>query len=95
MKVLPSDSLSYRVRAWLAATFPVDYDSYIHSPRWRRKADAAKRRAGYRCQSCSAMAGEVTLDAHHNNYRTLGFEDARDLFVMCRRCHRRVHGRPT
>lgn len=72
--------------AWL---FPVDYERYIRSERWRRKARAARRRAGYRCQDCGRVA--LSLDVHHLTYARLGFEWWFDLVALCRSCHRSRH----
>lgn len=65
----------------------VDYFTYIQSPQWKRKADAAKKRAGYRCQICNRHKSEVTLDAHHRTYERLGDERPDDITVLCRDCH--------
>jgi len=64
-----------------------DYLEYINSPEWREKAEAAKKRAGYRCQVCNRPRSEVQLDAHHRTYERLGHEDDGDITVLCRRCH--------
>jgi hypothetical protein len=64
-----------------------DYYTYIRSPQWRKKADAAKARAGYRCQVCNRPASEITLDAHHRTYERLGNERPEDITVLCRDCH--------
>ena len=73
--------------AWL---FPVDYEKYIRSPRWKHKASAARRRAGYRCQECGSR--NWPLEVHHKTYARLGFERWFDLIALCRRCHSRRHG---
>lgn len=91
-RVIP-EPLPARVLSWLARRFPVDYDAYLRSAAWRRRADRAKRRAGWRCQLCNTPAWESVLDAHHRTYDRLGLELPDDLIVLCRRCHRRHHGR--
>jgi 5-methylcytosine-specific restriction endonuclease McrA len=66
----------------------VDYQGYIRSDIWRRKADAAKKRAGYRCQVCNRGAHEVVqLEVHHRTYERLGAEEPGDLTVLCETCH--------
>jgi len=75
------------VAAWL---FPVDYERYIRSERWKRKASAARRSAGYRCHDCHTVGRP--LDVHHKTYVRLGYEWWFDLVVLCRWCHRRRHG---
>lgn len=63
------------------------YSEYIVSPAWKNKADAAKQRAGYRCQVCNRHKNEVILDAHHRTYERLGHERDEDITVLCRECH--------
>jgi hypothetical protein len=65
----------------------MNYYAYIHSPAWRARADAAKRRAGYRCQVCNRPSSQVQLDAHHRTYERLGRELDSDITVLCRDCH--------
>lgn len=63
----------------------VDYYIYIKSPEWKARADAAKERAGYRCQFCN---GTDRLEAHHRTYERLGNELPDDITVLCHECHR-------
>ncbi len=72
----------------------VDYHEYINSPEWRKRADAAKHRAGYRCQVCNRSSRDVILDAHHRTYEKLGNEAPEDITVLCRDCHElyELHG---
>lgn len=62
----------------------VDYKKYIASPEWKAKAQEAKKRAGYRCQTCNS-AGK--LEAHHRTYDRLGNERPEDITVLCDECH--------
>lgn len=77
----------------------VNYYEYIQSPEWREKAEAAKERAGQRCQVCYKSRDEITLDAHHRTYERLGDELPEDITVLCRNCHslyeenRKLNGR--
>ena len=74
--------------SFLARWFPVDYNQYIHSPQWKRRAEAAKERALYQCQGCGRPQGIVTLSAHHRTYTRLGYEVPEDLTVLCMEsCH--------
>jgi hypothetical protein len=63
----------------------VNYYEYIQSAEWKRKADAAKKRAGYRCQVCNCKSKR--LDAHHRTYERLGNERPEDITVLCHKCH--------
>lgn len=67
------------------------YYRYIVSPEWKKKADEAKRRAGYRCQVCNRKQGDVILNAHHRTYENLGHEKEGDLTVLCDGCHGDFH----
>lgn len=64
-----------------------NYATYIRSEEWAAKANAAKKRAGYRCQVCNRSSKEVVLDAHHRTYERLGNELPSDITVLCRDCH--------
>ena len=76
--------------AFLAKYFPVDYQTYLKSAKWRKKAAAARKRAGYRCQLCYKKR---PLQVHHRTYERLGYELPSDLAALCASCHRRHHGR--
>jgi 5-methylcytosine-specific restriction endonuclease McrA len=75
---------------FFAQLFPVNYSRYIKSASWKKKAAAARKRAGYRCQLCNRM---LPLQVHHRTYERLGYELKGDLIALCARCHRRHHGR--
>jgi len=63
---------------------PVNYAEYINSDAWKAKADAAKERAGHRCQVCNKSDH---LEAHHRTYKRLGDERPEDITVLCHKCH--------
>jgi hypothetical protein len=65
-------------RARELASMP--YHAYLQTPEWRARADAAKARAGHRCQVCNRRG---RLDAHHRTYERLGHEEDADLTVLC------------
>lgn len=65
----------------------VNYDDYIHSEEWAEKSEAAKERAGYRCQVCNVPDSMAGLETHHRTYERLGYEDDGDLIVLCGDCH--------
>ena len=76
----------------LARWFPVvNYGEYLKSSRWKKKARAARKRAGQRCQLC--YADDVPLEVHHRTYMRLGWEVPGDLVALCGECHSRHHGR--
>jgi hypothetical protein len=72
----------------MAGNRHVDYYAYIVSPAWGHKAEAAKERAGFRCQVCNRSRDEgARLDAHHRTYERLGHERPEDITVLCGNCH--------
>lgn len=75
---------------FMAKVFPVDYHKYLKSARWKAKAKAARKRAGYRCQLCNSQA---PLEVHHRTYERLGYERADDLIALCSSCHQSFHRR--
>ena len=60
------------------------YAEYLQSARWHRVSEAAKKRAGYRCQVCNS---DERLETHHRSYERLGHELDSDLTVLCHACH--------
>jgi 5-methylcytosine-specific restriction endonuclease McrA len=81
-----ADTLSKALRR--RTDIQTDYRAYINSPEWKRKADAAKERAGYRCQVCNKGRDEgARLEAHHRTYDRLGREKPEDITVLCSECH--------
>jgi len=72
------------------ATWKRNYDDYIASKPWKDKAEAAKARVGYRCQTCNE---KVSLNAHHRTYERLGNELPEDITVLCADCHSKIHGK--
>lgn len=66
----------------------VSYGDYLQSAEWKAKANAAKERAGRRCQVCNASG---LLDTHHRTYDRIGNEQNDDLIVLCRGCHTLFH----
>lgn len=67
------------------------YEEYLKTPHWNKTRRAALVRARYSCSECYRM--NVPLDVHHLTYEHRGYEYPRDLKVVCRRCHERIHGR--
>jgi hypothetical protein len=87
-KKLPPADFEAFLLGLIAGNRRVDYYEYIASPEWKAKAEAAKKRAGYRCQVCNHGRDEgAILDAHHRTYKRLGHEKPEDITVLCRDCH--------
>ena len=65
-----------------------DYKVYLTTSHWR-KLRAVARTHYKTCVLCGAIE---TLNVHHRNYANLGNEDiARDLVLLCDRCHKTYH----
>jgi predicted HNH restriction endonuclease len=71
------------------------------SKRWKRTAEAAKRRASWKCQCCDRSPTQLErkgyyLVVHHRFDAELYPEyrfDLRFLAVVCTECHDAIHGR--
>lgn len=68
------------------------YQRYLCTAHWRAVRGMALCRDGYRCRACGTTRA---LQVHHLTYKHLGHEQdhLEDLKTLCRRCHRRAHGR--
>lgn len=85
-------------RQFLGSVSMLDYPD-----NWERKAEAVKKRDGYRCAACSQsrdlddgpewQTEEADLHAHHIVPLGAGGSNARsNLITLCDECHGRVHG---
>ena len=85
----PPEPLLARLLVLAANLWPVqDYQAYLRSDVWRRRALACKKRYGFRCALCNTIG---PLNAHHRTYARLGFELSSDLIALCRYCHAKHH----
>lgn len=66
----------------------MDYHRYLQSHQWKARAQAARKRAGYRCQVCNSP---TDIAVHHRTYERLGHEKPEDLTVLCQDCHALFH----
>lgn len=65
------------------------YYDYLQTPEWQDTRKRAMKRAGFRCQVCNAYG--VRLNVHHRTYERRGYEENRDLIVLCENCHGIFH----
>jgi hypothetical protein len=65
------------------------YAEYLLTPEWKERRRLAISFAQSRCQSCGS---DQRLEVHHLTYERVGKEWPGDLFVVCRPCHREIHG---
>ncbi len=86
--------------SWNMGFYPLDgfdfrpctgsYSEKLRDPRWRRKAELVKKRAGAKCQDCDTAG---PLEAHHCYYTALRYgnepwEYPLGAFrALCRACH--------
>lgn len=94
LKALPDIAVTYldspaAVRTLILRTMP--YKQYLRTIHWRTTSEAAKSRAGRRCQMCNSPDN---LETHHRTYERRGCEDDLDLTVLCDRCHEKFHKEP-
>ena len=103
--VQASGSKSWQQRLWrrerlhaLGLTIN-DYDKYLETPHWKafqkQVYEEQRRRLGHnRCERCpDAGPMKETLHVHHLTYERLGQELLSDVLIICRDCHKRIHGR--
>lgn len=64
------------------------YDEYLKTPHWQKVRELAIERASGKCQVCNSTKN---LNAHHRNYSRRGDEQAEDIIVLCRDCHKLFH----
>lgn len=62
----------------------MDYQTYIHSEKWRVRRLSKLEQAKHKCEKCGERDG---LSVHHLNYNSLGHEASEDLIVLCQSCH--------
>lgn len=63
-----------------------EYDRYIRSPEWKRRARDRMEYDGGICCVCGKPATEV----HHLSYANFRHEDRDDLISLCHRCHEKA-----
>lgn len=65
------------------------YKQYLTTEYWYRLSEKIKAMYGYKCMLCGCT--ESKLHVHHNNYKSVGYEDIHDLIPICEECHIGVH----
>ena len=64
-----------------------NYQAYLSSPGWKRKAGVIRKRAGGKCRKCGKPGNHV----HHETYERRGNERLSDLTYVCKPCHKKLH----
>ncbi len=67
-----------------------NYDDYLRSDAWKRRAAKVMQRAGDLCEGCLT---NPPTEVHHRTYENLGAEFAFELLALCDVCHNRIHAR--
>jgi 5-methylcytosine-specific restriction endonuclease McrA len=67
-----------------------EYASYLKSPEWKARREAALEAALWACQVCNR---DSALQVHHRCYERVGEERQEDLIVLCDDCHGLFHRR--
>lgn len=75
-------------RAKADAAWWKQYNDYINSKAWKRKAALVKERAGGMCEACLV---NIAVHVHHTSYRNVGNEIMWELRAVCVSCHQRLH----
>ena len=65
-----------------------DKIEYMKSDKWSAKRELVLKRDCYKCCSCNNTSN---LEVHHLTYKRLGNERLKDLAVVCRTCHQKIH----
>lgn len=70
----------------------MSYRDFLLTPYWKSIALFVKGRTGNRCAICGSTDGR--MDVHHKTYSHHGDEihHLDDLEVVCRKCHKELHG---
>lgn len=65
------------------------YPEYLKIPEWESRKAQHLKSTGYRCQVCNSS--NIPLHVHHRTYERRGYENFKDLIVLCEECHRLYH----
>ena len=66
----------------------IDYQAYMGSEEWRKRADRVLIFWKNACAICSTTK---CLHVHHRTYERLGDELLTDLLPLCENCHKLFH----
>lgn len=64
------------------------YREYLQTDEWQETRMRMLKKAGFRCQLCNKQGN---LNVHHRTYERRGYEDPKDLIVLCADCHAKFH----
>ena len=73
--------------------FRQKYLDYLDSKEWKDLRNSIKAERGNKCEVCGIDGGKgVILDGHHLTYVRLFNELTTDIQIVCRPCHKNIHG---
>jgi 5-methylcytosine-specific restriction endonuclease McrA len=72
----------------------MSYDDFLRTPYWKAISDYVKYKFNCVCRLCK---NTNNLNVHHKIYDNHGYEHRiavieTDLTVLCRDCHKKIHG---
>lgn len=70
----------------------IDYNKHIKSKEWKEFKKEICELYNYKCQCCGVKK-KSNLHLHHKHYKTLGFESAEDVELLCMKCHNTLHAK--
>lgn len=75
---------------WAALGYK-SYNDYINSDLWKHRKEAYKimRSNDFKCDICGI---KNNLEVHHKHYENVTNETAKDLMLLCHKCHGVKHG---
>ena len=85
-KVIPQSEQDCALMSYKLHTMP--YNEYLKTDHWKEVRSEALHTAEYKCQLCNTSNA---LQVHHRTYERRGYEDIKDLTVLCRHCHAKHH----
>lgn len=76
-----------------------NYEEYLRHPLFLRSVEAARTRAGGRCENDVGWYNDgpirckrAAIDPHHTRYCKWGrFDPPENLLMVCRQCHEKLH----
>lgn len=70
-----------------------EYQEYLASDAWKRKAEQRLEIDNYQCQSCGCYGTTTNkIEVHHLSYKNIKNENVyTDLLSLCHCCHKNIH----
>jgi 5-methylcytosine-specific restriction endonuclease McrA len=66
-----------------------EYKAYLNSKEWFAVRESLFVVRGKKCERCGS---KENIQVHHIHYRNIFREQLEDLMVVCKDCHRKIHG---